>query len=71
MGLEERVQAKLGSVMELGGASLPLTRLVTPSGETEGANVARLAALIDALREIAVDTAREVDDLTNRLDELS
>jgi hypothetical protein len=70
MGLEERVQAKLGSVMELGGASLPLTRLAAPNGETEAANVARLAALIDALREIAVDTAREVDDLTNRLDEL-
>jgi hypothetical protein len=68
VGLEDQVRAQLDALMGMGGANLPIAE-VLPSADSLETRVLKLQALTETLRDILMETAREVDKLTNRLNE--
>jgi hypothetical protein len=68
VGLEDQVTAQLDALMGMGGANLPIAE-VLPSADSLETRVLKLQALTETLRDILMETAREVDKLTNRLNE--
>jgi hypothetical protein len=68
VGFEEQVIAKLDAAMGMGGANLPVADVI-PSGDSPEIRILKLEALVEVLRDLILEAAREVDQLSYRLDE--